>query len=217
MPDSELGSVPAQRVLFDLMAVDLNHRWLARSARTFAWLLTAYTCVPFLFLGKHSTLFAQLTLRENLITLSWLAGIASLVVASPQLAPATESLARLRGVSAAALERVQWAAACNVPFRILAPAGLVISALSTLRSASPSALAQGLFHLVGVACYLLFAAGLLGLCALWARRLSPKRGRLLFLIVILVPLLLEPALPLTSLPTLLGQLLTLCLNLGGAL
>jgi hypothetical protein len=215
-PDHARYPQPAERVLFDLLALDLNRRWLARSARTFAWLLTAYTCVPFLFLGAHSRLFAHLTLRENLVILSWLAGVASLVVASPQTAPSTDSLARLRGVPATALARIQWAVACNVPFRILAPAGLVISTLATFRSAALPSVGVGLINLVGVACYTLLTAGALGLCALWARRLSPSRGRSLFLLVMIVPLLLESALPLTSVPTLLGRLLTACLSLGGA-
>ena len=72
--------IPAQRTLFDLMAPDLNGRWLARTARGLGWALTAYSCIPFVFLLAGSPALAQFTIKQNLAVLTWLAGLACLGV-----------------------------------------------------------------------------------------------------------------------------------------
>jgi hypothetical protein len=208
-------SQPGERVLYQLAARDLNSRWLARSARLMAWVLTGYTSVPYLFISTKSAILGRSVIWENLVTLSWLAGFAALVVAAPVAASSTAPLARLRGVSNEALSRVEWAAACGVPFKVLAPQGLIISALATAHATSWGDVARGLLTVLAIAGYLLVAAGVLGLCALWARRLSPTRGRTLFTLVMLIPMLLEHAQVMKSIPSLLNGLLLTCMSLAG--
>lgn len=206
----------AERVLYQLMARDWNGRWLARSARLFGWVMTGYTSVPYLLFGSKSQVLGRAAIWENLVTLSWLAGFAALVVAAPTTRSSTADLARLRGVSSAALSRIDWAAACSVPFKVLAPAGLLMSTLATVHASSWSDVGRSLLTVLAVAGYLLVAAGVLGLTALWARRLSPNRGRTLFILVILIPMLLEHAQVMKSIPTVLNDLLRSCLSLAGA-
>jgi hypothetical protein len=198
-----------------LAARDWNARWLARSARLFGWVLTGYTSIPYLLLGSKSQVLGRVAIWENLATLSWLAGFAALVVAAPAKDSSTTALAHWRGVSSAALSRIDWAAACSVPFKVLAPAGLVMSTLATMHATSWADVRRSTVTLLAVACYLLIAAGVLGLTALWARLLSPHRGRTLFALVILLPMLLEHAEVMTSIPTALNQLLRTCLGLAG--
>lgn len=205
----------AERALYQLAARDWNGRWLARSARLFGWVLTGYTSVPYLLIGSKSQVLGRVAIWENLATLSWLAGFAALVVAAPVSGSSTTALARWRGVSNAALARIDWAAACSVPFKVLAPAGLVMSVLATMHATSWGDVGRSLITVLAVACYLLIAAGVLGLTALWARRLSPNRGRTLFSLVILIPMLLEHAQVMKSIPTVLNELLRTCLSLAG--
>jgi hypothetical protein len=204
-----------ERVLFQLAASGWNGRWLARSARLFAWVLTGYTSIPYLFVSTKSEVLGAALIWENLVTLSWLAGIASLVVAAPTASSTISALARLRGVSDQVLSRVEWAAACSVPFRVLAPAGLVISVLATAHAASWGEAFRSMLTVLAVAGYLLITAGLLGLMAVWARRLSPTRGRTLLTLVILIPMLLEHAQVMKSVPTVLNELLVTFLSGGG--
>jgi hypothetical protein len=206
----------AERVLYRLAAREWNDRWLARSARLFGWVMTGYTCIPYLLIGSESQVLGRVAIWENLVTLSWLAGFAALVVAAPVSASSTADLARLRGVAPTAMARIDWAAACSVPFKVLAPAGLVMSTLATIHASSWSDVGRSLLTLVAVAGYLLIAAGILGLTALWARRLSPNRGRMLFTLVILIPMLLEHAHVMSSIPTALNDLLRSCLSVAGA-
>lgn len=206
----------AERVLYRLTARDWNSRWLARSARLFGWVMTGYSSVPYLLIGSKAQVLGRVVIWENLVTLSWLAGFAALVVAAPVSAASTADLARLRGVTPTALARIDWAAACAVPFKVLAPAGLVMSTLATVHASSWSDVGRSLLTVIAVAGYLLIAAGTLGLTALWARRLSPNRGRTLFTLVILIPMLLEHAQVMSSIPTVLNDLLRSCLSLASS-
>jgi hypothetical protein len=93
---------------------------------------------------------------------------------------------------------------------------LVVSTLALITSRSPGAAWSALLTLIGVLVYLVLAAGTLGMLASWAQRLSPRRGRSLYLLLLFLPLLLERALELHSVPGLLSRLLDWCLQLGGA-
>lgn len=205
---------PSERVLFNLLAPDLHSRWLARSARGFAWLLTLYACLPFTFFSSDSPPLADLAIKHNLIVLSWLAGIAALVVAAPERDSRVASIVRLRGISPATLTRVEWAVACSVPFRVLAPQCFVLSGMALVKCSSLHEALRQLLVIAGVGCYALFAAGMLGLTALWSRRLSRTRGRSLFLLITLLPLLLAQPLQLQSIPGVLSDALDLCLGVG---
>lgn len=216
LPSATRRQRQQERVLYALLSGELNGRWLARTARGFAWVLTVYTCFPFLFVGTRSAPLAAVAIRENLLALSWLAGFAALTVAAPRSELYSRQLVTLRGLDTALLTRVEWASACSVPFRVLLPAGLVVSTLALITSASLRAAGAALLTWVGALIYLVLAAGIFGMLASWAQRLSPTRGRSLYLLLIFLPLLLARALELHSVPGLLSQLLGWCLKLGGA-
>ena len=187
--------------LHALVAARLSAAPGVRTARVLGWLVSLVFggAILVLWPRTHGALADVVAVRA-LKWLSWVgAGLAALSTArdlwTAAAADGTVALAAQRGFSRNDLGRTQWIASMTTIARATLGPGLLLVSLVLMTSRSLAELAGRALFGLGAISYLValaIALGALGRASVW---ISARRGRTLLLVLVLVPCLLERAVP----------------------
>ena len=210
-----------ERALIALFDLGRQKAWGMRAARLYAFSVgLSYAALLLLVQGPDRTAAMHELVRTALLSLSWAAGALGALGAAKTLAEqpsraALEALAEQRGIAPSAFPRAQVLAAATRIARLVGLPGLALVAVSAARGAHPT------WALAAAGALTLYAAllgGCLGLLALFAAELSPRRPRALLAGLVLVPFFAAQAYSaVPSLPGFFGRLLALLLDQAEAL
>jgi hypothetical protein len=152
--------------------------------------------------------------RQGVQVLSWLAGLAALAVAGRRPEKPDPALLRLRGMGPVQVANAEWAAATAVVLKAIALPSLSLALLPLVLGDRLRLIHRATLQTLGIGAYAVCFSLLLGISAHVMRELSPKHGRLLLLLLFLLPALVSRALPVPSLPAFLSDVLHYCLSFG---